>query len=220
MKKISLLLLLMPLMLALLSGCNNEKPMFVYIDCETLELEPKPSLIEADDDVSAFYKSFDEYSKNKHDKVFYEILKTKEVFEGGSEACESDEADQGAIPMSETDGVGELLPTGDSDETGEYTYPDLLAPKDSTPNFKLYKITDKGARQVAQDFLDKKISFEEFQTKVKDHAEVIYDNEQHKDIYEKEFKKCKEIDYNAYAKMRDKFNNSLRAMQQKQQEGN
>ncbi|MBP5687279.1 MAG: hypothetical protein J6X22_01385 [Muribaculaceae bacterium] len=217
MKKTSLLLLAMFMALAL-GSCNNEKPMYVYIDCETLELEPKPSLIVADDDVTAFYNSFEAFSENKHDKVFYEILKTKEVFEGGSEACESDEADQGAIPVSETDGVGELLPTGDSDEAGEYTYSDLLDPKNSTPNFKLYKITDKDARKVAQDFIDKKISFEEFQTKVKDKAEVIYDNEQHKDIYEKEFKKCKEIDYNSYAKMRDKFNKSLQAAAQKKEQ--
>ncbi len=216
MKKTSFLLLT-TIMILVLGSCNNEKPMYVYIDCETLELEPKPSLVVADDDVSAFYKSFDEYSSNKHDKVFYEILKTKEVFEGGSEACESDEADQGAIPVSETDGVGELLPTGDSDEAGEYNYPELLDPKNSTPNFKLYRITDKGARQVAQDFIDKKISFEEFQEKVKDKAEIIYDNEQHKDIYEKEFNKCKEIDYNAYAKMREKFNKSLQAAQQKKE---
>ena len=202
------------IMVLALGSCKKET-MYVYIDCETLELEPKPSIIVADDDVSAFYNSFEAYSASKHDKVFYDILKTKQVFEGGSEACESDEADQGAIPVSETDGVGELLPTGDSDEAGEYTYPDLLDPKDSTPNFKLYKITDKDARQVAQDFIDKKISFEEFQTKVKDKAEIIYDNEQHKDIYEKEFKKCKEIDYNAYAKMRDKFNKSLQAAAQK-----
>ncbi|MBO4722923.1 MAG: hypothetical protein J5629_08315 [Muribaculaceae bacterium] len=217
MKKTSLLLLTMMLILAL-NSCSKEKPMYVYIDCETLEFEPKPSLIVADEDMAAFYNSFEVYSENKHDKVFYDILKTKQVFEGGSEACESDEADQGAIPVSETDGVGELLPTGDSDEAGEYIYTDLLDPKDSTPNFKLYKITDKDARQVAQDFIDKKISFEEFQTKVKDKAEVIYDNEKHKDIYEKEFKKCKEIDYNSYAKMREKFNKSLQAAQKKEKE--
>lgn len=70
---------------------------------------------------------------------------------------------------------------------------------------------------MAQDFIDKKISFEEFQEKVKDNAEIIYDNEQHKDIYEKEFNKCKEIDYNAYVKMRDKFNKSLQAAQKKEQ---
>lgn len=216
MKKISSLLLAMIIILAL-GSCKKDKPMFVYIDCETLELEPKPSLIQADDDVNAFYNSFEKYSENKHDKVFYDIMKTKQVFEGGSEACESDEADQGAVPVSEVDGVGEVLPSGDSDEEGEYNYPELLAPKNSTPNFKLYKITDKGARQVAQDFIDKKISFEEFQEKVKDNAEIIYDNEQHKDIYEKEFNKCKEIDYNAYVKMRDKFNKSLQAAQKKEQ---
>ncbi len=216
MKKTSFLLLTMIMVLALAS-CNKKKPMYVYIDCETLELEPKPSLIEGDDDVAAFYKSFEKYSENKHDKVFYDLKKTKEVFEGGSEACESDEADQGAIPVGgDMEGVGELLPNGDSDEEGEYNYPELLAPKNSTPNFKLYKITDNKARQVAQDFIDKKISFVEFQEKVKDDAEIVYDNEQHKDIYEKEFNKCKEIDYDAYARMRDKFIKSLQAMPKKE----
>lgn len=216
MKKTFFLHLTIILLLAL-GSCNKEKPMYIYIDCETLELEPKPSLIVANDDVTAFYNSFEKYSENKHDKVFYDLRKTKEVFEGGSEACESDEADQGAVPVGDMDGVGELLPNGDSDEEGEYNYSELLAPKNSTPNFKLYKITDKSARQVAQDFIDKKISFEEFQEKVKDKAEIVYDNEQHKDIYEKEFNKCKEIDYDAYARMRDKFIKSLQAMPKKEQ---
>ncbi len=213
MKKTYLLLLM--IMIVALSSCNGDNPMYVYIDCETLDLEPTPSQIVADDDITAFYNSFEKYSESKHDKVFYDIKKTKEVFEGGGEACESDEADQGAIPVSEVDGMGELLPNGDSDEEGEYNYSELLDPKNSTPNFKLYRITDKGARKVAQDFIDKKISFEEFQEKVKDKAEILYDNEQNKDIYEKEFKKCKEIDYNSYVKMRDKFNKSLQAMPKK-----
>ena len=109
------------------------------------------------------------------------------------------------------------MPTGDSDEAGEYNYSDLPEPKNGTPNFKLFKITDKDARKVSQDFIDKKISFEEFQEKIKDKAEIIYDNEQHKDIYEKEFKKCKEIDYNAYSKMKEKFNKSLLEAQKKEQ---
>ena len=216
MKKTSFLLLSM-IMLLVLGSCKKEKPMYVYIDCETLELEPKPSLITADDDLNAFYNSFEKFSENKHDKEFYQLKKAREIIAGGGEACESDEADQGAIPVGDVDGVGDVLPSGDSDADGEYIYRDLYDPKNNTPNFKLYKITDKKARQVAQDFIDKKISFVEFQEKVKDNSEIIYDNERNKEIYEKEFQKCKEIDYNAYSKMRDKFNKSLQEAQNKEQ---
>lgn len=206
------------IMILALGSCKKEKPMYVYVDCENLDKDsqPKPFLLEGDDDVSVFYNSFDKYASDRH----YMEFKSRMPIDnngGGSEACESDEADQGAIPVSEVDGVGEPVPTGDADEAGEYTYnPDNLD-VNNTPNFILYKITDKDARKVAQDYLDKKISFEEFQNKVKDKSEIIYDNMQHKSIYEREFKKCKEIDNNAYLKMKEKFNKSMQELQKKEE---
>ncbi len=198
-----------------LGSCKKEKPMYVYIDCENLDSQPKPFSVEAEDDVAAFYKSFEKYAKDRH-YVEFNLRMPTSINSGGGEACESDEADQGAIPVSEVDGMGDLVPSGDSDEMGEYIYPNNLD-VNNTPNFILYKITDKKSRQVAQDFIDKKISIEEFQEKVKDNAEIIYDNVQHKDIYEKEFAKCKEIDYNAYSKMRDDFNKKVLEAQKKEE---
>ncbi|MBR5171289.1 MAG: hypothetical protein IKW85_12095 [Muribaculaceae bacterium] len=214
MRKISFLLLTMIVVLAL-GSCKKEKPMYVYIDCENLDSQPKPFSVEADDDVSAFYKSFEKYASDRHFVEFKSRMPI-DFNGGGSEACESDEADQGAIQYSEVDGSGEIMPSGDSDEMEEYIYPNNMD-VDNTPNFVLYKIADKKSRQVAQDFIDKKISFEEFQEKVKDNVEIIYDNVQHKDIYEKEFQKCKEIDYNAYCKMREDFNKKVKEAQRKEQ---
>lgn len=214
MKKTSFLLLAVTLILVF-GSCQKDKPIYVYIDCENLDSQPKPFSIEADDDVAAFYNSFEKYAKDRH-YVEFQLRMPAGINSGGGEACESDEADQGAIPVSEVDGMGELVPSGDSDEMGEYIYPNNLD-VNNTPNFILYKITDKKSRQVAQDFIDKKISIEEFQEKVKDNAEIIYDNVQHKDIYEKEFAKCKEIDYNAYSKMREDFNKKVLEAQKKEE---
>ena len=216
MKKPFLILLTMIMVLAL-GSCKKEKPMYVYIDCENLDQDsqPKPFLIEGDDDIAVFYNSFDKYASDRHYLEFKSRMPV-DINGGGSEACESDEADQGAIPVSEVDGAGELIPTGDADEAGEYIYPDNLD-VNNTPNFILYKITDKEARKLAQDYLDKRISFDEFQKKVMDKSEIIYDNVQHKGIYEKEFKKCKEIDYNAYSKMREDFNKKVLEAQKKEE---
>jgi len=209
MKKFSLFLLSM-LMIMAFSSCKK-KTMYIYIDSETTDNEPKVTLIEAEDDTEAYYKCFEKYSESRHYPVFSEIEKSKAIINEGFEACESDEAEQSMAPAGDDviSGKGDVITTNDSDEQSkDYEYPGLEQYVE--PNFKVYKITDKESQKVAQDLIDKKISVDEFEKKVKGNSEII-------DLYKKDFKKCQDIDKKKYEELKAKFKKREQEAQQKQQ---
>lgn len=213
MRKTSFLLLLM-VMVLVMGSCKKEKPTYIYVYGEYDESnQPKPVNIDAEDDLAAFYKAFEKYAKDRH----YEEFKLRmpiETSSGGEEACESDEFDQvnGAEPIAE--GV-ELITGGDSEEASEYIYQDLEV--NNPPNFKVYKITDS---KVTKDLESGLITLNQLESddKIKDKVEVVYDNVQRKGVFEKEFTKCKEIDKNAYVKMREDFNKRVQAANSKKEQ--
>ena len=199
MKKSLFLLLTVTMMLTF--GSCKKTPMYLYVDTEASE--PRVGMIEAEEDDAAYYKSFEKYSETRHYSNFSAVEKSRAYIGDGLDACESDVPEQGmAVPAD--DALGDVITTDDSETMGEYPmYFDLS--KDLPPNFILYKITDKDARQAAQDLMDKNISFEEFQKKIKDKSEILYDPEQHKNLYEQEFAKCCDIDKRVYTNMLNKF---------------
>ena len=215
MKKFSFLLFMVFLAITF-GGCSGDAPMYVYIDREADE--PQVSQIELDEenDVEAFYKSFEKYSETRHYKGFAAVDNSAYIG-GGFDACEGDEADQGMAVVNEPVEGGEMIPTDDSEATGEYVYLDLS--KDNPPNFTLYKIDDKESRQAVQDYKDKKITFEELEKIIKDKCEVLYDmNSDKKGLYEKELNKCIEIDKAVYSKMSDTFRKKALEAQKKLKE--
>lgn len=192
MKKYLSLLLTITMML-IVGGCKKA-PMYVYVDTEASD--PRVGLIEAEDDDAAYYKSFEKYSETRHYSNFSAVEKSLAYIGDGLEACESDEADQGmAVPAD--DGVGDVITTDDAESMGEYPEYSELS-EFNAPNFTLYRITDNDARQAAQDLIDKKISYEEFQKKTQGKVETI-------ELYEKAFKKCSDIDKKVYNNMLAKF---------------
>ena len=215
MKKTSFLLFTMFLAIAF-SSCKNKAPLYVYIDREADEPQVSQIELEEENDVEAFYKSFEKYAETRHYKGFAAVDNSAYIG-GGFDACEGDEAEQNMGAIDEPLSGGEMIPTDDSEGTGEYNYLDLS--KDNPPNFTLYKIDDQEGRQAAQDYKDKKITFEEFEKKIKDKCEVLYDmNSDKKGLYEKEFNKCIEIDKTVYSKMSETFKKKALEAQKKRDE--
>ena len=192
MRKSFSLLLIIAMMLIV--GSCKKAPMSVYVDTEASE--PRVGLIEAEEDDAAYYKSFEKYSETRHYSNFSAVEKSRAYIGDGLDACESDEADQGmAVPAD--DAVGDVITTDDSESMGEYPEYSELS-EFNAPNFTLYRITDEDARQAAQDLIDKKIRYEEFQKKTQGKVETI-------DLYEKAFKQCSDIDKKVYNNMLAKF---------------
>lgn len=215
MKKIPFLLFTMILAIAL-SSCKNDPPMYIYIDREADDPKVSQIELEEENDVEAFYKSFEKYSETRHYKGFSAVDNSAYIG-NGFDACEGDEADQGMAVVNEPVEGGEMIPTDDSEATGEYIYPDLS--KDNPPNFTLYRLDDKESRQAAQDYKDKKITFDEFEKKIKDKCIVLYDmNSDKKALYEKELNKCIQIDKAVYSKMSETFKKKAQEAQKRLEE--
>ena len=79
--------------------------------------------------------------------------------------------------------------------------------KFNTPNFTLYKLTDGSARMAAQDFIDKKITFEEFIKKIEGGSEVV-------NFYDKNFDACVNIDRKVFDRMLAKLRTTLTKIDQ------
>ena len=198
MKKYNLLLMALLVAMAV-TGCKKG-PMYIYVD--KLGDEPKVSFIDAEDDNGAYNKAFEKYSEARFYPIFSEFEKTYRFIkenEGNSEACEGDEST--AVPPDDSNGRGSVITTGDDVNTlegmgQEPTYESLS--KDNTPNFVLYKIEDGKARKAAQDLIDKKISYEEFEKIISGTTESI-------NLYDKSFESCATIDRNMFEKLRNKL---------------
>lgn len=170
-------------------ACNHG-PDYLYVDNQSDE--PKPSFIDSEDDSDAYSQAFTSYSKARFYPVFSEFEKTHRYIaeNDGAEACESD--DGGMAPPADNSEGGAIIYTGDDvtsiDGMGsEPMYEELL--KINKPNFTLYKLNNGDARKAAQDFVDKKISYDEFQKKVQaDDAVTVVD------LYDKNFDSCVNID--------------------------
>lgn len=205
MKK-TLFLLVSMIMIVAFSSCKK-KPMYVYIDNEADK--PKVSEIMSENDDDAYFECFRKYSEARHYPGFSEVEKSKAIISDNIEACESDEGDQGMAPAPDSSISGDVIPTDDSDNLGEYQNPGLDV--NIEPNFKLYKITDKDAQKVAKDLISNKISFEEFEKEIKGKSEEI-------DLYKKDFKKCEQIFNEVYDKMKSDFIKREQAAKQKKQQ--
>lgn len=170
-------------------ACNHG-PSYLYVDNQSDE--PKPSFIESDDDTDAYNKAFTNYSTARFYPVFSEFEKTHRYIaeNDGAEACESD--DGGMAPPADNSEGGAIIYTDDDvtsiDGMGsEPIYEELL--KINKPNFVLYKLNNSDARNAAKDFVDKKISYEEFQKKIQGEDAVTPI-----DLYDKNFDSCVNID--------------------------
>ena len=178
------------------ASCNRG-PKYIYID--TQGDEPKVSFIEADEDDVAYDKAFETYSTARFYPLFSEFEKTHRYMaeNGNSEACEGDEGM--AVPPDDSNGAGSVITTGDdvtSVDGQEPLYEEL--DKLNSPNFVLYKITDSSARTAAQDYIDKKITYEELEKILKGNTEQI-------NLYEKRFDHCVAIDRSVFEKLRNKL---------------
>ena len=184
--------------------------MYIYVYNETDQ--PQPAQIDAEEDIDAFYKSFDKYAKDRHFVQFKSRMPVDNNI-GDEDACENMEFDQVNATEPIVEGA-DVITGGDSDEAAEYLYLDDID-VNNPPNFTIYKISDT---KVADDFKKGLVTLKQLETedKFRDKVEIIYDNTQHKGIYEKEITKCKEIDYNAYIKMREDFNKRLMESQKKE----
>ena len=202
MKQFSYLLAAFVMMISF-TGCKNG-PDYLYVD--TLSDEAKASFIESEDDTDAYNQAFNNYSTARFYPIFSEFEKTHRYLvenEDGAEACEGDDGEM-APPADNNEG-GAVIYTDDDvtniDGMGdEPTYEELS--KYNTPNFVLYKLNDKKAREAAKDFAEKKISYEEFQKKTQDAVTVI-------NLYDKNFDSCVSIDRKAFDTLLEKLRKTI-----------
>ena len=185
-----------------LASCKNS-PQYIYVD--NMNEEAKVSFIDGTDDNDAYSKAFENYSNARFYPLFSEFEKTRKYIaenDGESEACEGIEGE--VAPPDNSDG-GTVISTDDDvnslDAMGDGpVYVELS--KFNAPTFTLYKITDSQARSAAQDYIDKKITYDEFQKKVQDHVEVI-------NLYDSNFDACVTIDRKVFDQLQSKLNKAL-----------
>jgi len=201
MKKYHFILLALTLVLSF-SSCKKA-PMYLYVD--NLNDEPKISTVESEDDSDAYLKSFEKYSEARFYPVFSEFEKTHRYIvenEGESDACESPEGE--VAPPDNSEG-GAIISTGDDvtniDGMGDEPMYEELS-KFNTPNFTLYKITDGSAREVAQELLDNKITFDDFKKKTANSIEEV-------NLYDKNFDACVNADRKVFDKLLAKLKTTI-----------
>ncbi|MBR2146285.1 MAG: hypothetical protein IJ925_02370 [Muribaculaceae bacterium] len=188
---------MLALLVMIATASCNRGPKYIYVDMQGDE--PKVSFIEADEDDVAYDKAFETYSTTRFYPLFSDFEKMHRYMadNGNSEACEGD--DGMVVPPDDSNGAGAVITTGDdvtSVEGNEPLYEEL--DKLNSPNFVLYKITDSSARKAAQDYIDKKITYEELEKTLKGNTEQI-------SLYEKRFEHCVAIDRSVFDKLRNKL---------------
>lgn len=191
--------------MVIFTGCDNG-PGYLYVD--TLSDEAKASFIESEDDNDAYEKAFTSYSNARFYPVFSEFEKTHRYIaenDGNAEACEGDDGEM-AAPVDNSEG-GSVIYTDDDvtsiDGMGdEPSYEELS--KFNTPNFVLYKLDSGDARKAAQDLVDRKISYEEFQKKVEGQEAVTVIN-----LYDKRFDTCAGIDRKVFDTQLEKLRKTI-----------
>ena len=201
--KIKNYLFMVLLLTVALTGCKKG-PMYIYID--TQGDDPKVSFIDSEDDVNAYNKAFENYSNARFYPIFSEFEKTHRYIvenEGNNEACEADES--APVPADANSDRGSVITTGDEVTTidgmgSEPSYEELS--EFNEPNFILYKIESSSARKAAQDYIDKKISYEEFEKRMKGSTTPI-------NLYKKNFQACATIDRNLFDKLIDKLRTTI-----------
>ncbi len=194
-----LFLFLVSLAIVLVFTACDKSPQYIYVD--NMSDEAKVSFVDGTDDNDAYSKAFENYSNSRFYPIFSEFEKTRKYIaenDSADEACEGIEGD--VLPVDEGEG-GDIISTDDDVNSLEAmgdgpTYEELS--KFNTPNFTLYKITGSGAKNAAQDFIDKKITYEEFQKKIQDNVEVI-------NLYDKNFDACVSIDRKVFDKLQTKL---------------
>ena len=187
-----------------LVACNHG-PNYLYVDNQSDE--PKPCFVESDDDTEAYNNAFTSYSTARFYPVFSEFEKTHRyiVENEGAEACDADEGEM--APPADAGEGGAIIYTGDDvtslDGMGsEPMYEELL--KINKPNFILYKLNSGEARNAAKDFVDKKISYDEFLKKLKEGDDVAVI-----DLYDKNFDACVNIDRKVFDDMLAKLRKTI-----------
>ena len=185
-------------MLLAVASCNKS-PQYIYVD--NLGDEAKVSFVDATDDNAAYSKAFENYSNARFYPLFSEFEKTHKYIaenDSAAEACEGIE--DGDIVVDDTEG-GDIISTDDDvnslENMGDSPGYEELS-KFNTPSFTLYKITGSKAKNAAQDYIDHKITYEEFQKKIQDNVEVI-------NLYDKNFDACVSIDRKVFDKLQTKL---------------
>lgn len=189
-------------MLLAFASCSKS-PQYIYVD--NMGDEAKVSFVDAPDDNAAYSKAFENYSNARFYPLFSEFEKTRKYIaenDSADEACEGIEG--GDIAMEETEG-GDIISTDDDVNSLENmgdspSYEELS--KFNTPSFTLYKITGSDAKSAAQDLIDGKITYDEFQKKIQDNVEVI-------NLYDKNFDACVSIDRKVFDKLQTKLKASM-----------
>lgn len=202
MKKYTLLLL--ALMVAIAFSSCKKSPQYIYVD--NMSDEAKVSFIEGEDDNDAYSKAFENYSNARFYPIFSEFEKTRKYIaenDSASEACEGIEGEM--APPDDSGGGGEVISTSDDasslDGMGDRpVYMELS--KFNTPTFTLYKITDSSAREAAQDYIDKKITYEEFVKQTQGKVEEV-------NLYDKNFDSCVAIDRKVFDQLQSKLAEAL-----------
>lgn len=202
MKKYTLLLL--TLMVAVAFSSCKKSPQYIYVD--NMSDEAKVSFIEGEDDNDAYSKAFENYSNARFYPIFSEFEKTRKYIaenDSASEACEGIEGEM--APPDDSGGGGEVISTSDDasslDGMGDRpVYMELS--KFNTPTFTLYKITDSSAREAAQDYIDKKITYEEFVKQTQGKVEEV-------NLYDKNFDSCVAIDRKVFDQLQSKLAEAL-----------
>lgn len=202
MKKYTLLLL--TLMVAFAFSSCKKSPQYIYVD--NMSDEAKVSFIEGEDDNDAYSKAFENYSNARFYPVFSEFEKTRKYIaenDSASEACEGIEGEM--APPDDSGGGGEVISTSDDasslDGMGDRPmYMELS--KFNTPTFTLFKITDSSAREAAQDYIDKKITYEEFVKLTQGKVEEV-------NLYDKNFDSCVAIDRKVFDQLQSKLAQAL-----------
>ena len=202
MKKYTLLLL--ALMVAIAFSSCKKSPQYIYVD--NMSDEAKVSFIEGEDDNDAYSKAFENYSNARFYPVFSEFEKTRKYIaenDSASEACEGIEGEM--APPDDSGGGGEVISTSDDasslDGMGDRpVYMELS--KFNTPTFTLFKITDSSAREAAQDYIDKKITYDEFVKLTQGKVEEI-------NLYDKNFDSCVAIDRKVFDQLQSKLAQAL-----------
>lgn len=197
MKKLTLLSL--TFLVALTFASCKKSPQYIYVD--NMSDEAKVSFIDAQDDTEAYNQAFENYSNARFYPIFSEFEKNRKYIaelDSTGEACEGDEGE--VAPPDDSQG-GDFISTGDDvssfDGTGDVPeYQELL--KINTPNFTLYKITSSDARNAAQDYIDKKITYDEFVKKTQGNVEEI-------NLYNNNFESCVAIDRRVFDKLMSKL---------------
>jgi hypothetical protein len=202
MKKYTLFLLTLIVAVAF-SSCKKS-PQYIYVD--NMSDEAKVSFIEGEDDTDAYSKAFENYSEARFYPIFSEFEKTRKYIaenDSESEACEGFEGEM--APPDDSGEGGEIISTSDDvsslDGMGDRpVYVELSS--FNTPTFTLYKINDSSARDAAQDYIDKKITYEEFVKKTQGKVEEI-------NLYDKNFDACVAIDRKVFDKLQSKLEAAL-----------